>query len=393
MSILCPVFAVLLISQIEPAKVAKADDRQEEAMLALSLDKEKYEIGEPIVATLRLTNTGKNAIQVNKSSDESGLMDGFSFQVLNDKGEHVKGFEIWTMHAIGSSWTVNPGKAHERKILVNYRVLILEPGIYSVRGEYKALRITPANGILSPEVKFEIVKTSPAQLDRRIARLEEELNTGADPRTIVPHLFFTGQPRALNILLDMIYSKEDLKRSYAGSSLHYFPKELLKSALMDSLKKRGPRDYIVLELNRNWRESSQEVVPLLVPWLESNDADARMGAVEGLGRFNAQKDPALFPKLAARLKDENSNVRRQAASAVGSYRNAEALEALKGVLGDTNKTVAEQATIAVGWTGAAAAPKSQLKEDARNTLVKMARDPRPDVSRQATYWLSKIDEK
>src|SRR5262249_42948205 len=103
----------------------------------LALDKKTYEVGEPIVLRLRLTNSGLLPLEVPGSSEVTGRRDGYSFQVKNDKGELLKDplhEYIALIHSIGTSESVQTGKSCTRDLLLNYRVPPLEPGKYTVKG-------------------------------------------------------------------------------------------------------------------------------------------------------------------------------------------------------------------------------------------------------------------
>ena len=149
--------------------------------------------------------------------------------------------------------------------------------------------------------------------------------------------------------------------SHAGAQLPYFNKALLKKEIVEAIKMRGPRYLLVQGLRSACPEVGLEVVPLLIPWLEDDNADARVGALEGLRLFMKTPDPSLFPQLTGRLKDSNSRVRGLASQLVGAYRDAAALEALKNVLNDPDEWVVSQTVAAVGWVATAARPGSLLR--------------------------------
>lgn len=383
----------LLILNAETLASDKAEEPRGRANLSLSLDREKYEVGEPIVANVALTNSSKQAFKVDRSSDVTGMIDGYSFQVSDDKGKPVPldGPGGRVMHAIGSSDRLEPGEVHRRKFFLNYHMRVLEPGNYSARCTFKPLGSKEGTGIASPEVRFQVVKTAPAELEKRISSLQAQLRAEGDARSIAPLLRFTGQPQAFKVLVEMLYAKEESRAASAAAEVPYFKKDLFKKELIDSIKTRGPRYHLVQSLFWVRPEVAPEIVPLLIPWLEDNDADARAGALEGLRGFGTKGDPALFPRLAARLKDPEARVRQLASAVVGQYRNADALRALKSALDDPDKNVIDQATSAIGWVALAAPPGSLLREDARTTLVKISKGPPPAAS-GADYWLKRLEE-
>src|SRR5207248_1748939 len=77
----------------------------------LTLDKDKYEVGEPIELNIRLTNVGDVIFGVPESSEVTGRHDDYTFTVRNDKGETLQDpmhEYISLMHSLGSEWPLHP---------------------------------------------------------------------------------------------------------------------------------------------------------------------------------------------------------------------------------------------------------------------------------------------
>jgi hypothetical protein len=384
--------SLFLVLAVQRAFAATAEEPQSRAALTIKLDKAQYQVGEPIEVTIVLTNTGNRAFEVDRSSDVTGMLDGYSFEVRDDTGQRILPGGLGdSMQAIGSTMTLHPGEGHEREVLLNYHVRVLEPGTYSVRCDYRARRSKEDEKISSPVLTLQVIKTSPAQMARRIESLEAELKNPKSASRAAALLRFTGQPQALKALLDMAYGGDESNANRAGHEMTYFQKDLLKQELMNALKTRGPRHFLMLAMHQVCPEVGPEVVPLLLPWLEDQDANARIGAIDGLSRFSKTSERALFPRLASRLKDTDARVRQHAAALVGQYRNADALEALKSVLSDPDQHVVDQATSAIAWVAQAAPKGSLLREDARATLLNISKGPNPNAQR-ARDWLKRLDE-
>ena len=145
-------------------------------------------------------------------------------------------------------------------------------------------------------------------------------------------------------------------------------------------------------LIRPLQTKANEMIPLLTPWIDDQDGEARFAAVEGIALANRDQSPGLFTLLEKRLKDPLAKVRQRAASALGVYQDAAALKALKTVVRDPDTGVSSQATIAVGWVAKAAAADSVLRKDAVAVLREMAASTgRP--AEQAKYWLRQVEDK
>jgi hypothetical protein len=359
----------------------------------LSLDKTTYEVGEPIVLSLRLTNSGSVPLKVPVSSEVTGRHDGYSFHVKNDKGQVLKDplhEYIALMHSVGGSESVQPGSSYTRDLLLNYRVPPLEPGKYTVKGIFQPRGEDQKAQAESAEVTFQIVATPPANLEKRVARLAEELRGGGDARRLAPLLGFTGHAGAVAPLIDLLYAKADGAQVAAAQALLYLDRDTVKKSLLDSLRTRGPRDRMVHLLVVPLQAKAEEVTPLLAGRLDDQDGATRHAAVYGIDLSNRVKSAELLPLLEKRLKDPLPAVRQRAATAIGTYQNAAALKALKAVVHDPDPGVSTQATIAVGWVAAAAKPDSHVRKEAIDVLRDVMRSGgRP--AEQATYWLQKVE--
>lgn len=105
------------------------------------------------------------------------------------------------------------------------------------------------------------------------------------------------------------------------------------------------------------------------------------GSIAGLGALGGVK--------LTMLKDPVADVRHVAASAVGGYEDAAALEALKGVVHDPDPSVSEQATIAVGWVAESSEPNGATRKDAIEVL-RSVKESGGAAGRQALYWLARV---
>jgi hypothetical protein len=357
----------------------------------LAVEKNTYEVGEPIQLSLRLTNLGTTEIQVQHTSDVTGRHDGYRFEVLDEDGRQIAdpgGASISLMGALGGTVSVAPRGTDNRRLTLNYHVAPLKPGRYSVKGLFRSSYPQPGLDAESNRVVISIQPTSPDRLRQRVSDLIRDLEV--DARRGAAFLGFTGSVAAIPPLVDLLYRKDDGLQVAALDALLYLDRGTVEQSLLDALKQRGARERMVHFLVVNLATPNALIRPLLVQALRSADGDARVGAVEGLRLSNSAHDPELFAPLAAMLQDSVAAVRLKASAAVGGYQNQQALAALTPVVDDVDGSASEQATIAIGWIAQAAAIGSDTRRTAIDVLRRAATSDRKAVAEQARKWLANV---
>lgn len=361
-----------------------------EVRFDLALDKSTYEVGEPIVLKIRLTNIGSMPARMPATSDVTGRHDGFVFDVRDAQDRKLPDpglSSISLLGALSSTRSIPSNGSHARELILNDRVPPLTPGKYFVRGIFAPRYQGQELRAESRNVPFEIVETPPEHLQKRISDLAREIDLRADARRVARFLGFTGDRSALVLLVDMLYAADSNARTAAVDALLYFDRAAVRRSLLESLRTRGPRDRMVHFLVVSLQAERTRVTPLLLRWLADRNGDTRAAAVEGLRLGNHPTDPTLFAPLAAMLEDPVAAVRHVAVSAIGGYQDAAALHALEGVVDDPDPEVREQAVIAVGWVAEASSG------GIRNEAVKILRRVQQSGGRageKAAYWLSRI---
>jgi HEAT repeats len=359
--------------------------------LEVSADKATYEVGEPIIVSVQLTNVGSRTVMIDHTSDVTGRHDGYRFDVFDETGRRVPdpgAAAVSLLESIGGYVTINSGSHDQRQFVLNYHVAPLNPRRYLVRARFAAALVRRGFAIESNAISITVVATPPERMRQRLADL-----VAGDPATAAPLLGFTGDPAAIPAVIDLLYSTDDRIAARAMDALLYFDSAVIQPPLLDALRRRGPRDRMIWFLTVKLAASPAVIHPVLLAALRLPDPDARAAAVEGLRLSNRDSDPDLFVPLATLLRDADSRVRQRAASAVGQYRDPRALDALRPALADPDRDVSEQATIAIGWVATGAAEDSKTRTEAIGLLRAIAAADLPGSSAQAKYWLSRVEVK
>jgi hypothetical protein len=367
--------------------------RCETCQLALDVQAEKvtYEVGEPIVLSIRLTNVGRSQVQVQHTSDVTGRHDGYRFDVFDEDARPLPDpgkAAISLLGALGGAVSIAPTGTDSRRLTLNYQVAPLKPGRYSIRGVFDS---SYPRGGLHAESSSIVIIIQPTPPERVRDRLNNLIrNVSADPRHVAPYLGFTGDVAAIRPLVDLLYRNDDGVQVSALDALLYLDRGAVEESLLNALRDRGPRERMIHFLVVNLATPNALIRPLLIQALRSADGDARIGAVEGLRLSNSAHDPELFAPLASMLRDLLAEVRHKASTAVGGYQNQQALAALTPLVDDPDDTVSEQTTIAVGWIAQAGVIGSDTRREAIDVLRRAATSDRRAVAEQARKWLANV---
>lgn len=176
-----------------------------------------------------------------------------------------------------------------------------------------------------PDVKdMKLLKSSATVLDLNLA-----INQTKDKEVRLAALDVINYSKAapmIRITLPLTKNKSDAIRRQAARTLglmrHYDSVAPL-TAMMDTDKSQDVRLMAAQSLAK-----LHAYAPLQAA-LTSKDAMARLAAVTALG---AARKPIYFPLIKDTLKDQNSEVRKAAAYALGRYRTTAAQEPLKEAL-------------------------------------------------------------
>src|SRR5262245_21936976 len=153
----------------------------------LAVDKNSYEVGEPVVLSISLTNVGASPVLLVHSSDVTGRSDGYQFDVFDERGNQIADpgrAAISLLKSIDGIASLAPGRSDERRLTLNYYMAPLKPGQYSIRGSFVTSQAEPPVHAESNQVIFRIEETSAERLQQRVSTLVREMD--ADPGGVAP---------------------------------------------------------------------------------------------------------------------------------------------------------------------------------------------------------------
>lgn len=111
----------------------------------------------------------------------------------------------------------------------------------------------------------------------------------------------------------------------------------------------------------SWADVSSQSVMALVKQLEDGDESVRIRMVQQLGAMGPEAKAAVRPLIARAVEDQDKEVRRQAAEALGQIDAPEATSGLIRFLEGEDKKVRRRAATALGYVGDAAAVPTLIR--------------------------------
>jgi HEAT repeat protein len=358
--------------------------------LTVTLDKDAYEVGEPILATLRLTNRSAAPALLSRSNEPTGRLDGIELEVRAADGRLVPDpHNSRRVKAFATEWPIEPSRWALWQLHLNDRVPVLAPGRYTVKATFRDRTIPPCSSAEAPALPFQVVPTLPDTVRERVQELRHWVAEGDDGAAVARFLGFTGHPDAIPPLVDLLYGADENTQITAGEGLLYLDRGAAQTTMLQALRERGPRSRMVHLLVVDLQPPGPEVRALLRPWLSDRSPEIRAAAIHGLMLSNIPTvDPKLFSALVEMLHDPSELVRLPAANAVGAYQNADSLRAVKPLVLDPDATVARQATSAVGWVAQAASLPQEVRREAVLVLRRVV-ESGGAAAEDARYWLER----
>ncbi len=285
---------------------------------SLALEKDTFEVGEPIVALVRLTNHGTGDYIVQTSTRPAGSFDGFAFAVEDERGQAVPPPHprLPATHWLGSWTTIRPREQTERKFFLNHWFLPLHPGRYTVRAQYIPRTTSGHHTVEWPPVHaapvtFTIVPVGQTKLAVRIERLTAQLEAG-DPLA-ADFLGFTGETAAIAPLLRALHQHDETVPRHAANALNnILDRPAVIAAALDALRENGPNPVFVEWLHER-RLPPAQLMPAYLDHLASPDVVTRRGALIGLRLERDAEHAAVIRAHALRaLADPDASVRLEA---------------------------------------------------------------------------------
>ncbi len=284
----------------------------------LALEKSTVEAGEPIVAVVRVVNHGTGDYIAQTSTRPAGSFDGFAFAVEDENGRPATPprSRLPAAHWLGSWTTVKPHDQFERKLFLNYWFLPLNPGRYTVRGQYVP-RTTAGNhtvewpAVHAPPLEFTVIPVGETKLAVRVERLTAQLETG--DLIAADFLGFTGDETAIAPLLNALHARDETLQRHAANALsNILDRPTIIAAALDSLREKGP-NHIFVEWLHKWKLPASQLIPAYLLRVADPDVVTRLGALIGLQlERDAAHASAIRDAGLRALTDKDAAVRQEA---------------------------------------------------------------------------------
>jgi hypothetical protein len=270
--------------------------------------------------------------------------------------------------------SIAPASSPRNRLPLHLRYALEKPGIYSVR--WTEVRHSLQNGQMAEEVvaqsdwlDFEVRQSTPEQrkewFERQRARVPGD--AGEFVGDLLPSLLaYAPDPQALQVVLEQLYSTEQLIHACALGSLRLFREEDIRSQTVDILHHRGPNEGLAYEISWHapWFQDQKEgIVSTVVPYLHAQKDWQVAAALKMLvfvahpGTFHwppdsevpAKSDQAVL-EAAPELIGRSSEVSQMLAEYLGGIKSSGSRHLLWQVAARPEPSH-EQALIALTWIG------------------------------------------
>lgn len=387
-----PLLLAALLSTSVAVLGAQSRVAQPAVRVELAISGRTFAVGQPIPYELKVTNLSKEKLPYTKWPQR--LIPGHDIIVLDASGKAVpRPMESWQIDLKGSFASIDPGASITFKDCVNRWFVPDKPGVYSVRASWSPERSRmPAKQLpelyKSASVSIKIRPSTKLDRDNALSEAQRHLRTArtTDEKTDAMWLLaYTMDDRAI---IDVLRAGKDIYLAQdVMNGLRRFPDKAVRGTVLRELRENGPYDSIARALS-NLSVPADEAIPMLKHWLQKGDTEQRSGALLGLFMYRDRyKDPLLRELILAQLEDLDPTVRRHAVMALGDGEFGNTLDAVMEIAkNDPDKDVRWGAVTALGrykdknalpLLRKIAAGEDKVVAEAAKTAIKEIEKPAP----------------
>jgi len=327
-------------------------------------------VGDPIPIEFTITNEGTDDyLYLDRNYDRLfGRMWEYSLGAQNALGKEMPNPETVRGDGggLGTHGKLAPGASFQKTIDLNLWAMIRAPGVYQVTGTYdmsKANFNNTQGSVASKPISITVHPRTPAEMDAYVDGLLSELTVALNneewPNEVVVKLMYTGSPRIVPGLLDLMYQTNESAGWVSQAILYYVPTSpAVLELLLDTAAKRGltsSMDYILRNYGTGDMAKSaitpKEMQPAIARSLaEDNPGGWEPGALAAQHYGNDAYTPRLIaiaeqPRAAQGIPEHSGRI--QAIYALALNRNDDSVMELKKLLASPDSATRSEVAMAI----------------------------------------------
>jgi hypothetical protein len=362
---------ILGVAHAQPAPAAKdsaAASPPANISLTLTGPANEIQVGDPIPMVFTITNHGPGDYTYEQRSyDRSGRMDEYALSAHDAAGKKLPdpraSIGVMLGGGLASLAKLAPGESFEQTIDLNRWVLMREPGVYQVTGNYFGSMGGSRGQAESKPITVTVKARTPAERDAYVNKLLDELAKAPSerpPAALLQMLMYTESPKIVPALLDSMYATRDGTFWQSEAILFYVPTSPeIRQLLLKTAAERGLATNLDYVLGRygagpdmgQSTVTAEEMKPAIARSLaEDNPGGWEAGALAAQHYGNDDFTARLIaiakePPPQARGPDHSGRV--QAIYALALNRTDASVKALQALLQSPDQRTASQAATAI----------------------------------------------
>jgi hypothetical protein len=316
----------------------------------LYLDKDKYQVGEPIYLRFELKNNSTERL-VGLTGSSYSFCGGYQIEISSDPSADLSSCSPLGFggSCIGGVWAISPAETLHDKVLLNYEHDLSKPGIYNVRASR-----TLSGGInIKTESLFHIV-------------VED-----GNPENLIE----TFRPYVADL-----HSKDEERQSETARVIGSLAPPFLEDTIISMLDSAVTRPFALIGLRHLNTSRSREALGKIVQGTSGYSYDK----AQAIKYLSEMEDKKYFPLLLDEAKKQQPNQARDYVLAAAQLGGEDAMPYVASLVASNDAFSRANGVMALPLTGS---------RRALPALIDLLRSPDSDLARLASIGLIRLSHR
>ena len=328
----------------------------------LYLDKDEYQVGEPVYLRFDLTNNGTEPMQGVTGSSYS-FCGGYRIEISSDPSADLSSCSIlgfgWS--CAGGAWAIAPGETRHDKVLLNYEHDLSKAGIYSVRASRTLNYGSPAAALADLNSGVQLKTESVFHI------VVEDGNP--------ENLIGTFQPYVADL-----QSKDEERQREAAMVIGTLAPPFLEDTILSMLDSPVTRPFALTGLRHLNTSRSREALAKIV----EDTSGYSYGKEQAIKYLSEMEDKNYLPLLLDEAKKQEPNQARDYVLAAAQLGGEDAMPYVASLVSSSDAFSRANGVMALPLTGSRRAVP---------VLIDLLLSPDVDLARLASIGLIRLSHR